>query len=57
MEAATGCSEENIGYWKLKKNHQIALYGELTLEEAMHLSEGRIRNELSFNLRKLFQIR
>jgi hypothetical protein len=27
MEAATGWSEETIGYWKLKENHQIGIYG------------------------------
>jgi hypothetical protein len=45
MEVATGWSEVTIGYWKLKENHQIAIYGELAVEEAMDLSEGRIRNE------------
>jgi hypothetical protein len=32
-----------MGYWELKDNHQTALRGELALEEATDLSEGRIR--------------
>ena len=31
--------KEIIGYWKLKKEHYIALSGEVALEEALDLSE------------------
>jgi hypothetical protein len=43
--AAIDDFKEKRGCWKLKKDAKIALCGEVVLEEAMDLSQDRLRDE------------